>query len=110
MICNNHKELCIVAGDDFTLGIDFFDEDDNPFDLSERDRCELVIHCGNDEKIFAPSEQSGNTAKFFLSGTKTKSLRENRASGMFEYCVRINLADGTRHTPIYRQRLTIERC
>lgn len=110
MNCSMHDDIVIISGDDFTLGVDFFDENNAPFDLLEGDKCELVIHCGNNEKNFAPSEQSGNTAKFFLSGEVTRFLRDNRNSGMFEYCIRINFADGTRHTAIHRRKLTIERC
>lgn len=104
------SQITIVAGDDFTLGVDFYDEKNQPFVLSEGDKCELVIHLGDDEKTFAAVEQSENTAKFFLSGEVTNSLTENKNRGIFEYCVRINLADGTRQTPIHRSQLTIERC
>lgn len=107
---NQYDDIVIIAGDDFTLGVDFYDEKNQPFELSEGDKCELVIHCGNDDKIYKSVEQSGNTAKFFLSGEVTKSLTESKTSGMFEYCVRITLADGTRQTPIHRESLTIERC
>lgn len=110
MSCKLNDKIVIVAGDDFTLGVDFYDEKNQPFDLSEGDKCELVIHLGNKEESFTPVEQSGNTAKFFLSGEVTISLTENKNSGMFEYCVRITLADGTRQTPIHRESLTIERC
>ena len=106
----NPYELHCIAGDDLTLAVDFT-ADGQALELSNGDVAELVLHFpAGTEQVFASDSQNGSTATFVFSGAQTAGLLEQNPSGEFRYCVRLHFADGSQHTPIYRQLFLIAGC
>lgn len=106
----NDFELHCIAGDDLTLAVDFTD-DGAALELSEGDQAELVLHLPDGvAQVFAAQSQQGSTATFVFSGAQTAGLLELNPTGEFRYCVRLRFADGSQHTPIYRQLFLIAGC
>lgn len=106
----NPYELHCIAGDDLTLAVDFT-VDGEALELSDGDVAELVLHFpAGAEQVLAADLQEGSTATFVFSGAQTAGLLEQNPSGVFRYCVRLHFADGSQHTPIYRQFFLIAGC
>ena len=106
----NPYELHCIAGDDLTLAVDFTDGG-AALELAEGDQAELVLHFpAGTEQVFASDSQNGSTATFVFSGAQTANLLEQNPSGEFRYCVRLHFADGTQHTPVWRELLLIAGC
>lgn len=106
----NPYELHCIAGDDLTLAVDFT-ADGQALALADGDRAELVLHLSDGvEQVSAAQSQQGSTATFVFSGAQTAGLLEQNPSGEFRYCVRLHFADGSQHTPIYRQLFLIAGC
>ena len=106
----NPYELHCIAGDDLTLAVDFTDGG-AALELAEGDRAELILHLPDGaEQVLAADLQEGSTATFVFSGAQTAGLLEQNPSGVFRYCVRLHFADGSQHTPIYRQFFLIVGC
>lgn len=106
----NHYELHCIAGDDLTLAVDFT-ADGQALELSEEDQAELILHFPDGvEQVFEAVAQDGSTATFVFSGAQTADLAYKNPFGRYQYCVRLQFADGTQHTPIHREPLIIKRC
>ena len=104
------EALCAVAGDDLTLAVDFT-ADGQALLLADGDRAELILHLPDGtEQQFAAHSQEGSTATFVFSGAQTADLAYKNPFGRYQYCVRLQFADGTQHTPIHREPLIIKRC
>lgn len=101
--------LTAVAGDDFTLAVDFSDGK-APIALSEQDSIQLVIHGDGRENRYSAAEIRNHTAFFCLSGEETERLSAENPGGRFTVCVRLVLASGGRSTPVYRKPLLMVRC
>lgn len=104
------KNLTIIAGDDFTIGVNFMYDGETAV-FEDGDTAEMLIHAENDEIIIKANKVSDNTAFFYLSSETTQSLlRDYETESCYDYCIRVNWANRGRHTPIHRKMLTVKRC
>lgn len=100
----------IIAGDDFTRGVDFYDEEDQPFVLSKGDKCELIIHISDgSELVIGAKSLENNSVVFYVPGKLTRELCKSDVN-IYQYCIRLNLQNGSQFTPIHREKLIIKRC
>lgn len=103
------EEIKLIGGDDFAFEVEFTFDDETAA-LSEGDTVEAIIHDGDEEIILPSKPIKGNIAPFYLSGEFTASLMKNENASYYEFCVRINRANGEKHTPIHRFPLIVRRC
>ncbi len=104
-----HEDIKIIAGDDYCFSVEFM-LDGVPYSLQGSDTAELVVHTYEDERIFPAAEYQDNRALFYLSKEDTMSLLRNGMDVTYPYCIRFTWDNGSRTTPLHRERMIIERC
>lgn len=112
-MCDNifpDNSIEIIAGDDFTVNVDFTFDGENAI-FEDGDTAEMLIHGDNEDIHIKAKLYENNTASFYLSSELTKALlREDETESYYEYCICVNWAYSGRHTPIHRKTLTVKRC
>lgn len=104
------KILSAVAGDDLVLCVRLENDDGSEVDLDTVRAAELVVHFGDEERVYNYEEREGGTVKYHLDGRETAALLTLKPDGCFYCCVRVKFLDGCVDTPIHRMPLLIRRC